>query len=72
MSDFRHEKYDHSTPLSKYIWKLEKKRGTAQTAYLGDKYLIMFHPESATLNKRAELYSTCRHRLKSLLGKFKT
>ena len=39
---------------------------------LPEKYLIMFHPESATLNKRAELYSTCRHRLKSLLGKFKT
>ena len=31
---------------------------------LREKYLIMFRPESATLNTRDELFSTCRHRLK--------
>ena len=39
---------------------------------LREKYFISFHPESASLNSRDELYSTCRHRLKMLLGKFKT
>jgi hypothetical protein len=39
---------------------------------LKEKYLIMFSPEGATLNKRTELYSTCRHRLKLLLGNLKT
>ena len=39
---------------------------------LTEKYLIIFSPEGATLNKRKELYSTCRHRLKELLEKFKT
>ena len=38
---------------------------------LKEKYLIMFAPEGATLNKRSELYNTCRHRLKQLLGKVK-
>ena len=91
MSDFRHEKHENNTTLSKYIWKLKKEgvphsltweklsgakvfNPVSRTCQLclREKYLIMFHPESATLNKRAELYSTCRHRLKSLLGKFKT
>ena len=36
-----------------------------------EKYLIIFSPEGATLNKRSELYSTCRHRLKELLSKVK-
>ena len=35
---------------------------------LKEKYFIMFRPEGATLNKRNELYATCRHRLKPLLG----
>jgi hypothetical protein len=39
---------------------------------LKEKYLIMFSPHGATLNKRTELYSTCRHRLKNLLGNTKT
>jgi hypothetical protein len=39
---------------------------------LKEKYLIMFSPAGATLNKRTELYSTCRHRLRLLLGNFKT
>ena len=39
---------------------------------LREKFLIMFQPESATLNSRDELYSTCRHRLKLLLEKFKS
>ena len=36
-----------------------------------EKYLIMFRPENATLNKRTEFYSTCRHREKNLLKKVK-
>jgi hypothetical protein len=36
-----------------------------------EKYLIIFSPEGATLNKRSELYGTCRHRLKELLSKVK-
>ena len=39
---------------------------------LKEKYLIMFSPEGATLNKRTELYNTCRHRLRLLLDNFKT
>ena len=39
---------------------------------LREKYLIMFRPESATLNSRDKLFGTCRHRLKMLLGKIKT
>ena len=35
---------------------------------LKEKYYIMFYPEGATLNSRSELFSTCRHRLKPLLG----
>ena len=36
-----------------------------------EKFLIMFHPEGATLNSRSEFYSTCRHRLKNTLKKVK-
>ena len=32
-----------------------------------EKFYIIFQPEGATLNKRSELYSTCRHRLRELL-----
>ena len=35
---------------------------------LKEKYFIMFRPEGATLNDRSEFFSTCRHRLKPLLG----
>ena len=35
---------------------------------LKEKYFIMFRPEGATLNNRSEFFSTCRHRLKPLLG----
>ena len=31
-------------------------------------FYIMFQPEGATLNKRSELFSTCRHRLRLLLN----
>ena len=34
---------------------------------LKEKYHIMFKPETATLNKRSEFYSTCRHRTQNLL-----
>ena len=35
---------------------------------LKEKYLIIFNSEGATLNDRNELFATCRHRLKPLLG----
>ena len=35
---------------------------------LKEKYFIIFNPEGATLNDRNELFATCRHRLKPLLG----
>ena len=91
MSDFRNVKYETSTTLSRYIWKLKREsvpynlswevlsrakvfNPTTRTCQLclREKYLIMFNPESATLNSRDELFSTCRHRLKLLLQKFKT
>ena len=34
-------------------------------------YYIMFKPESASLNKRKELFNTCRHRTQKLLSKSK-
>ena len=37
-------------------------------ACLKEKYFIMFRPEGATINARSEFYTTCRHRLKLLLG----
>ena len=39
---------------------------------LQEKYLIMFSLKGATLNKRNELYNTCRHRLRELLKNVKT
>ena len=39
---------------------------------LREKWYIMFRPDDATLNDRSEFYSTCRHRLKNLLWKFKS
>ena len=36
-----------------------------------EKYLIAFEPNGATLNKRSELYSSCRHKEKMLLIKKK-
>ena len=32
-------------------------------------YYIMFRPDSASLNRRSELFNTCRHRTQKLLGK---
>ena len=34
---------------------------------LKEKFYIMFQPEGASLNRRSELYSVCRHRLRELL-----
>ena len=36
---------------------------------LKEKYLIMFAPATASLNKRSEVYSSCRHRASKLLRK---
>ena len=38
---------------------------------LKEKYHIMYHRENSTLNKRNEVYNTCRHRRQSLLEKVK-
>ena len=35
---------------------------------LQEKYCITFNPEGSTLNDRSEIFATCRHRLKPLLG----
>ena len=34
---------------------------------LKEKYHILFQPDGASLNRRSELFSTCRHRLRQLL-----
>ena len=34
---------------------------------LKEKYHIIFQPEGASLNRRSELFSTCRHRWQQLL-----
>ena len=36
---------------------------------LKEKYLIMFAPATASLNKRNEIYNSCRHRASKLLDK---
>ena len=36
-----------------------------------EKWYIMFRPEGASLNKRSELYSFCRHKAKLLLKSLK-
>ena len=35
---------------------------------LMEKYFIMFHPKTATLNSRQEIFSSCRHRAKLTLS----
>ena len=39
---------------------------------LKEKYLIMFQPATASLNKRNEIYASCRHRASKLLAKAKS
>ena len=39
---------------------------------LYEKFVIIYHPELSSLNKRNELISTCRHRNKHLLCKYPT
>ena len=36
---------------------------------LSEKFFIMFKPATATLNKRNEIYASCRHRTSKLLAK---
>ena len=36
---------------------------------LKEKFFIMFKPATATLNKRNEIYASCRHRTSKLLAK---
>ena len=62
-----------NTPF-KISWKVIEKSSNFNPSTricrlcLKEKYFIMFRPEGATLNKRNELYATCRHRLKPLLS----
>ena len=37
-----------------------------------EKYFISFHPKTATLNNRREMFNTCMHRKGNLLEKFDT
>ena len=39
---------------------------------LKEKFFIMFKPATATLNKRNEIYASCRHRTSKLLAKSKS
>ena len=39
---------------------------------LKEKFLIMFQPATASLNKRNEIYASCRHRASKLLAKAKS
>ena len=39
---------------------------------LKEKYFIMYRKENSTLNKRSEVFNTCRHRTQSLLTNVKT
>jgi hypothetical protein len=59
-------------------WKL-KDRGTAFNPTtkkcricLKEKFYIMYKPDGSSLNKRSEIFNTCRHRKKMLLELAKT
>ena len=39
---------------------------------LKEKHFILYRKENASLNKRGEVYNTCRHRTKTLLVNLKT
>ena len=80
--------HHNSNFRNQYIWKLKRQgfpyeiswkklaRGNPVTRTchlcLQEKYLIMFSPQGATIDKRSELYNTCRHSLKDLVGNMKT
>ena len=64
----------HSNPPYSLNWKILARcppfNPTTRTCRLClmEKYLIMFRQEGASLNDRSEIFATCRHRLKPLLG----
>ena len=74
---FRNEAYSNQTELSKYVWQLKKAKvdytirfDRSQSYYNAtkrcklctlEKFYIICKQELATLNKRTELTSTCRH-----------
>ena len=39
---------------------------------LKEKYFIMYHRDGSSLNKRSEVFNTCRHRRSKLLENVKT
>ena len=65
----------NSTELCKYVWQLKRKvrakpyspASNRCNLCLWEKYYIICKPELATLNKRNELVSSCRHAKKFLL-----
>ena len=67
---------DRGVPHS-VSWKLLDRATTYNPATkkcnlcIREKYFIMYQNRSSTLNKRSEVYNTCRHRTQSLLEKVK-
>ena len=65
---------DRGAPYT-ITWKILSRASTFNTTTgmcrlcLKEKYLIMFAPATASLNKRSEIYSSCRHRASKLLAK---
>ena len=65
---------DRGAPYT-ITWKILSRASTFNTTTgmcrlcLKEKYLIMFAPTTASLNKRSEIYSSCRHRASKLLAK---
>ena len=82
-SSFKHRKLENDTTLASHIWTLKDNNLNYQINWsevcmaprfipncrlcIKEKYYIIFQPEGALLNKRSELFSTCRHRLRDLL-----
>ena len=79
VSSFRNKRYKHATKLSKYNakynikWRKIKQASSYSNVTkrcnlcLWEKYFIICKPEMASLNKRNELSSCCRHVRKFLL-----
>ena len=87
-TDFKFNKNETSTTLSKHIHQLKNEGRTYQLTWslldrgpvynpitkkcrlcLLEKFYIIFKPEKASLNKRSELFNTCRHRNQKILSK---
>jgi hypothetical protein len=68
MFDFRHPDGKRSTTLSKHIWNFKNNNIPYEIEWKSGPVFsirLTVSPEGVTLNKRSELYNTCRHRLKN-------